>query len=98
VAPFRPVRPNQQRILLGGLGLGLLALVGPLLASGLLAPRVASSAGLELLGSTPVLASISVAPTREAQRARQRFLSLNAATSIVGVAVLAAAALFTLGS
>ena len=98
VAPFRPVRPNQQRILMGGLGLGLLALVGPLLATGLLAPRVASSAGLELLDSTPVLASISVAPTREAQRARQRFLSLNAATSIAGIALLAATALYTLGS
>lgn len=96
--PLQPVRPKKQRILLGGLGLGLLALVGPLLAAGLLAPRVASSAGLELLDATPVLASISVAPTREAQRARQRFLTLNAASSIAGIAVLAAVALYTLGS
>jgi uncharacterized protein involved in exopolysaccharide biosynthesis len=96
--PARPVRPNQQRILMGGLGLGLLALVGPLLLAGLLAPKVASSAGLELIDGTPVLASISVAPTREAQRLRQRFLALNSATSIGGIAVLAAVALFTLGS
>jgi hypothetical protein len=97
-APFRPVRPNQQRIYLGGLALGLLALIGPLLLTGLLAPRVASSAGLELLADTPVLASISVAPTREAQRVRQRFLSLNAAASVAGIAALAAVALYTLGS
>ncbi len=97
-APFRPVSPNQQRILLGGLALGLLALVGPLLLAGLLAPRVASSAGIELLDDTPVLASISVAPTREAGQARRRFLTINAATSIAGIAALAAVALFTMGS
>ena len=96
--PSRAVRPNQQRIYLGGLALGLLALVGPLLLIGLAVPRVASSAGLELLADTPVLASISVAPTREAQRVRQRFLSLNAATSVAGIAALAAVALYTLGS
>ncbi|MCU0223429.1 MAG: hypothetical protein MUF27_05045 [Acidobacteria bacterium] len=95
-APAAPVSPVRWRILVTGLVIGLLALVSPLLVTGLLAPRVASSAGLELLDETPVLASISVTPTRETEHARQRFLAINAAAAVSGVVVLVAVALFTL--
>jgi len=96
--PSQPIRPIQSRVYLGALAVGLALCVGPLLVVGLLAPRVASSAGVELLDEAPVLASISVAPTRAAEQQRRRALSLNAAASLAGIAVLAGVALFALAS
>lgn len=96
--PSRPIRPIRSRIYLGGLAAGLALCVGPLLLVGLLAPRIGSSAGVELLDELPVLASISVAPTREAERLKRRKLTLNTAASLAGIAVLAAVALFALTS
>ena len=86
--PSQPVSPDRKVFLVAGVGGGLLFFVGPLLARGILAPKIMSEATLRTLSEIPVLVSIPVIATPEVDRRRRAAVRKNFGLSFLAVSVL----------
>ena len=88
--PAFPVYPDRLRFLGTGAGVGLLLLVGPLLAQGFVRPRIMFEASLPGLANVPVLATIPEVPTAASTRRARRIQWRNFGLSFLAVSVLGA--------
>ncbi|MDX1388076.1 MAG: hypothetical protein R3344_02745 [Acidobacteriota bacterium] len=89
--PTIPAKPNPMALLAVGVSAGLLFFVGPIIAKRLLAPTVASEAGLAAISDVPILVSIPRVQTDELARLEWRKKTTNVGLAAASIVVLATA-------